>query len=247
MGGCSNTNGSLQKKEECPDARIIMSVNQADNAKYYSPGVIVDIATMQENMSTIKLNNNININLAAINISYDNFRRIFYYQNAEFNPSVTAFTVSGETIKQYIHNNSQRVITSDGSIRAFNLFRELLRIYETKLGSPSNCWDSCSLTKFQQTIAGINTLLDVGGSCCISCSLTLDEFFNSIEQQGVELSGNLFPRDLNYAVPKDTTKTPIAVVTAEFVSSTPQVPNVNIVWPFAVDFSGVVQRYHDNS
>ena len=32
MVGCGNTNGSSQKKEECPDARIIMSVNQADNA-----------------------------------------------------------------------------------------------------------------------------------------------------------------------------------------------------------------------
>lgn len=246
MGPCSNSDDNYKKKEECPDARIIMSRDQSINAKFYSPAVIVDIATMKENMNSVKLNNNININLAAISITYDNFRKLFYYQNSDFSPSVTAFTVSGENIKEYIYNDNQHVITSDGSIRKFNLFRELLNVYETKLGSSSNCWDSCSLTNFQKTISQINTLLDVGGSCCISCSLTLDEFFNSIEQQGVELSGNTFPRDLNYAVPKDKTKTPIAVVTAQFVSSTHLVPDINITWAFAIDFTNVVNRYSDN-
>lgn len=224
------------------NSRIIMSIDPSSTNFIGSPSVVVDIATMQESFARVEVNNSHVISLAAIDISYHDFRRIFYPNNTEFSPNLV--NIRRYDISNLIANDSQIVIDSSLRKKQFNLFREMLQVYEEYLKVPSNCWSSCSLTNFQNTLSHIMTLFDVGDSCCIKCSLTLDEFFLSIEQQGIQMSNSgTFDADLNNVVPISANIRPVAVITAEFKSNTPEVPNVNVIWPYLVDFTGVSGRY----
>lgn len=248
MGGCT----------DCPDNTVVSTVDKCEsNTRHivslnalslYSPSVVVDIATMQETFSAVELNRAFVINLGVIDISYVTFRDLFFSTNSEFTPNLQAAIASSNDFSKYILNKSQKVILESGDYRDFRIFNEMLVHYEENLGVTSDCWSSCSLTNFQNNIARQKTLFNVGDGCCIKCSLTLDEFFSAIEQQGVDMSGDAAPdstglRNLDEVIPKDTDKKPIAVVTALFASTTPGVPDVKVIWPYAVDFTNVSSRY----
>ena len=155
------------------NSRIIMTVDPSLISHIQTPSVIVDIATMQESFSRVEANNSYVINLAAIPISYGDFRKLFYPNNTEFSPNLHLVNANDISLSSLIRNDKQTTIDSSLHSKTFNLFREMLQIYEENLKVPSNCWSSCSLTNFQNTLSHIKTLFDVGDSCCIKCSLTL--------------------------------------------------------------------------
>ena len=209
--------------------------------------VVVDIATMVEKLQEVHVSNHHNIVLACIPIPYYHFKQLFYPTNTDFAPNVRWVSEQGKAVGRYIRNDEQWVHNTSLHGKHFELFHEMLTHYEHHLNATKDCWSSCSLTKFQETLSRINTLLDVGDSCCIRCSLTLDEMFSSMEQQGLKMKcTEVFPQDLNFVVPREHQAMPIAVVTAEFKSTTPGVPSVNVVWPYAINFEHVDYRYGPN-
>ena len=172
----------------------------------------------------------------------------FYYNNDKFQlvPSYKKTLLPHELLK--VSNHAQFIIDRVGKLRPYKLYYEMLAHYEKFLGLNSNCWSSCSLTNFQKILGDQYTLYDVGNPCNVKCSLTLDEYFYALEQQGVKMIEHTdHLHSLNHVVPdlSGTSYRPIAVVTTTFKSLTEGVPNVDVVWPFAVDFEGVTTRYSE--
>ena len=206
--------------------------------------VIVDIATLEQDINTISVNDSQVITLKTIDIYYDTFRDIFYYNNDRFQlvPSYRK-QLEKTTDISLVTNDEQSIIDRNGRTTPYKIYAEMLAHYERFLGLKSNCWSSCSLNNFQKVLGDQYTLYDVGNPCNVKCSLTLDEYFYALEQQGVNMTTG---DNLNDVVPAAliTCYKPIAVVTTTFKSLTEGVPNVDVVWPFAVDFQGVRSRYN---
>ena len=205
------------------------------------PGQVVDdnsplanIATIVETLNQITVNEGTNITLKFIDISYVNFKNLFF-DNQNFNLNI--LLIRNPSYSKYFTNDLQRVIDSnvdDGSY-PYRLYNLLRKHYQNGLGNqPSDSWSSSSLTLFQRKISEQKTLFDVGCGICPTCTLTLDEMFATWADQGLEMSGN---------VPKSVTKSPIAVITTVFQSTTSRVNDFIVSWPYRVDFTGVTDRY----
>lgn len=219
-----------------PDNLAKGSVDHSYNLA--SPEVIIEVATLQDEIAAIKSNTDVfNINLIGIPILYRDFRRIFYSGNLEFSPSLQALRSDPDLLK-LVTNNERKIVSSNLSDLAggknFSLLREMQGIYEDALGLNKNCWSSCSLNSFQKKLSSQQTLIDVGGGCRTQCSLTLDEFWNTMQDYGIDLSRNGV---LNW--PLDHYKVVTAVITANFKSNTAGVPDVNVNWPYFLYFGPI--------
>jgi hypothetical protein len=240
MADCNNCFDEDSKSIE--NSRFIFQ--NSDNTMFQNQ-VIVDIATLEQDIDIISVNDSQVITLKTIDISYDTFRDIFYYNNDRFQliPSYRKHLETSTDIS-LVTNNDQLIIDRNGRTKPYKIYSEMLAHYERFLGLKSNCWSSCSFTNFQKVLGDQYTLYDVGIPCNVKCSLTLDEYFYALEQQGVNMTND---STLNSKVPDlSSNYSPIAVVTTTFKSLTEDVPNLDVVWPFAVDFTGVVQRYSTN-
>ena len=229
-------------------SRLILT-KAGDNLTYrlYDTNPVVDIATMENDLTKVAHVNAKNISLEAISISYERFRQMFYNSNGAFEPNLNILHSDPSNSRLWLYNSVQTKITENGAGREdFKLFDDVMLHYETDLSLPRNCWSACSLTNMERTIANQKTLFDVGGSCHIPCSMDLDEFFNALEDQGVNLAGTRYLTHNNLRIPVDLDKSPIAVVTALFKSTTSNVSDIAVSWPYLIDFSGVVGRYGPN-
>jgi len=218
---------------------ILLSTLDSSNSTLYNTNPVVDIATMENNLTSVHHVCAKNISLQAIDVSYATFREMFYNTNNSFQPNLNVIVQHSNLLR----NNKQQKVTEHGAGREpFNLFNDVMEHYETDLSLPRNCWSACSLTNMERTIANQKTLFDVGGSCNIPCSMTLDEFFNALEDQGVKLNGERYVNAENTRVPTNLTKKVIAVVTAVYKSATANVSDIAVTWPYLIDFRGISAR-----
>jgi hypothetical protein len=233
-----NNNSSNKGENLSQTSRIIGTPENP-----YPSNPIVDIATLEMNGPIITSNPSHKISLNLIPIYYRDFRTLFFKSNTDFEPNPGAYQTMSSRYMDLVGFKEQIKLNdtgrSDGSL---NIYREVVTHYEKELGLPKNCWSSCSLNAINRFLGGQESLFDVGGACKVACSLTLDQLFTAWEQQGVELSGNISDSN-EFRVPSNQTDTPVAVVTAKYKSITPGVSDIEIFFPYAVDFSGVTNRY----
>jgi hypothetical protein len=166
--------------------------------------------------------------LQPIYILYRNFHNLFFYNNGKFTPNVQLGCHTN--YRCFIDNNNQYVkkVDPEGIYYPFDLYNILKSEF---MSSTTHCWDVCSKIEFEKKIAKIKTLFDVDGLCNITCSLTLDELFLSLEANGVVIDPVSGMPDIHHhAAPPCTTVN----ITTRFSNCNHQ---VDIVWPFFVDLS----------
>lgn len=236
-----NTNSGNKQGKFTETSRIIGTPINS-----YSSNPIVDIATLEMDGPVITSNPSYKISLQLIDIPYADFRTLFFKSNTDFEPNPGAYQQMIERYMTYVGFKEQVKLNDtgreDGSL---NIYKEVVTHYEQDLGLPKNCWSSCSLNAINRFLGGQQSLFDVGGACKVACSLTLDQLFTAWEQQGVELSGN-FSTPNNLRVPKANgvpSPRPVAVVTAKYKSITPGVSDIELFFPYAVNFANVTKRY----
>lgn len=232
-------------------------------------GITVDVAVMEQGVPTVVGDDDSHIlTLSTKKITYCDWKAIFYKDNLEFSPQYLYQSdtyksdVSSNAYLDYYINNSNRLLSSSSLVNnisfkldhKFILEEILLQCYMADLNMPANCWDTCSRIEFQKSLSNIKTLLDVGGSCNVNCSLTIDEFFNLLESRGLTISKySGLPLDISAGLPYEGATSATAtldssgavilkqtvstVITAKFASSTPNVKDVKVRWPFMIDFS----------
>jgi len=217
-----------------------MSLTDDPNYK----GYFVDIAVLQQDLNTIVNSDAYLITLSPVYVSYASFQALFYRNSLHFNPLKNA--LNNILAQPLISNNFRRVIESpfetsellyDGS---FNLLKILITAYEEDLGIPTECWDRCAFMNFSSTISSIKNLNDMAGNCGsnIKCSITLNEFFDNLEAQGLVIDPSSgLPLDPSGNSGVIYTGLVAANITANFHSTTPCVKDVQIKWPFLVNFN----------
>jgi hypothetical protein len=235
-----------------PDSRIYT------NDITYS-GYVVDIAVLQQNINTITKPEAYIVNLEPLYLSYAGFKMLFYSKGIHFSPILSLTDISkNPTGSGYILNNNRIIsdnltncenscsLNLDGS---FNLLKTLLLAYSTDLNLATECWDTCSLMEFYNIIERIKGLTDIHSDCGVNvhCALTLDEFFDQLQMQGLKMSGLPWklPIDPSNSSPGADGRPSVypglvtAVITANFHSTTPGVNDVQVRWPFVINFTSV--------
>ena len=216
---------------------------------YYN--YFVNIAVLQTTVNNIKRESDAHvIELSPIYVSYATFLNLFFKDN-KFSPNKqlgsTAQTLvsnedrsilSGPLDQVYNLTDTSNVITAP----VFNLTSSLISTYVNDLGSDPNCWDACDLVHLQNAINPINSLFSVI-QCCqnnIECSMTLDQFFASLEAQGMVMDpASGFPLDPVQSDPPGVIYQGVvcASVTVIFKSSTDDVKDLEVNWPFLINFN----------
>jgi hypothetical protein len=229
-------------------------------------GYVVDVAILQTTLNTVTEPKDIyTLNLNPVYLSYAGFKALFYNNGINFSPMPHLSDVNVHKIGSKFVLNSNRTISTnatdcgrcelniDGS---FNLLAALLQVYTTDLNLETECWETCSLMEFYNTISQVKGLTDITGPCGLTvlCALTLDEFFGQLEMQGLKMSDGPFflpldPSNQNVKLP-DTRQSVYpglvtAVITANFHSTTPGVKDLQVRWPFVINFNSV--SYQDGS
>jgi hypothetical protein len=229
-------------------------------------GYVVDIAILQTTLNTISEPKDIyTLNLNPVFLSYAGFKALFYNNGVHFSPMPHLSDTTIHKIGSKYTLNSARTISTnatecgrcelniDGS---FNLLAALLQAYTTDLNLATECWETCSLMEFYNTVSQVKGLTDITGPCGLTvlCALTLDEFFGQLEMQGLKMSGKpwylpMDPSNINvFAGDKRPSIYPglvTAVITANFHSTTPGVKDLQVRWPFVINFNSVA--YVDGS
>jgi len=229
---------------------ILQQVNPLERSYTLDPtyaGYVVDVAVLQEDMNTITKPDVYTIELTPVYLSYAGFQAMFYRDGDKFLPEkgLYKFTSSKEfvlnsyrTIYNYSPECGQCDLELDGS---FNLLTALLTAYQKDLGFTTECWDTCSLMEFYSIIDKIKALTDITGDCGtgVKCSITLKEFFNQLEMQGLVIDpSNNLPIDPSGSFPNSVYPGLVtAVITANFHSTTPGVKDVVVKWPFIINFA----------
>ena len=230
-------------------------------------GYVVDIAVLQQDMNTITQPDAYIVNLDPVFLSYAGFKSMFYRNGINFNPSpnldgtLHAQPYILNNFRKYSSTSSSCGIACDQSLSldgSFNLLKTLLLAYETDLNISNDCWDRCTLMEFYDIINRIKGLTDIQGTCGlgIRCALSLNDFFDQLEMQGLQMSGEpwLLPLDPNNITATfGTKKSPsvypglvTAVITANFHSTTPGVKDVQVRWPFIINFTSVANKDINN-
>lgn len=209
---------------------------------YY--GYAVDIAVLQQDMVKLIKSDAYIIQLSPVYLSYASFHAMFYREFG-FKPVKHLCDFPGADI---LVQNKERTILggpfddAQVSDTSFNLLRSLLSVYEKDLGLTVSCWDNCSLLEFQKLINPIQCLTDLIGCCNenIKCSMNIDDFFASLEAQGLKM-------DPTSGLPLDPSNNPVpdvlyqgvvsANIIANFHSTTPGVKDLQIHWPFLINFN----------
>ena len=230
-------------------------------------GYVVNIAVLQDTMNTIsKIEDAYIVNLNPVYLSYAGFKALFYAEGTYFSPTLNLSNVTKHPEgSKYVLNSARTysVLPSDcGQCQlqldgSFNLLKTLLLAYESDLKIATECWDTCSLMEFYNKIDRIRGLTDITGECGsgVKCSLSLDDFFAQLESQGMKMSGSPWflpvdPSGVDASFNKQPSIYPglvTAVITANFKSTTPGVKDVQIRWPFIINFTSIVSEYIDNT
>lgn len=199
-------------------------------------GVVIDIALMAEDMPTIHKDCSTTQHLAPIDVTWNQFHNLFYFNNGGFTPNTSLSCVC--PFDKIIQNEGK--VLTDGNCRSkdYNLMTELLDHYTEHLEESPLCWDVCSRVEFEKKVSSIKSLFDVG-VCNVKCSLSLDEFFDSLSAHGVEISEVTGMPTL-----AAQQKKVVALVTTKFVSQNTGgedgVPDLNVSWPFRIDFRACI-------
>uniref|UniRef100_A0A6C0HP68 Uncharacterized protein n=1 Tax=viral metagenome TaxID=1070528 RepID=A0A6C0HP68_9ZZZZ len=211
----------------------------------------VNIAVLQTTVNSIKRESDAHVvELSPIYMSYATFLNLFFKDN-KFSPNKqlgkNAQTLvsnkdrrilSGPLDQEYNLTDTSNVITAP----VFNLTSALISTYVSGLGSDPNCWDSCDLVCLQNTINPINSLFSVI-QCCqnnIECSMTLDQFFSSLEAQGMVMDpASGFPLDPDQPIGGGVIYQGVvcANVAVIFKSTTDDVKDLRVNWPFLINFN----------
>lgn len=204
--------------------------------------IVIDIAVITEELPTITRNTAKTQYLSPIDITYNEFHNLFYFNNGKFSPN-TGISTTGN-YKNIIKHEEKYIVHSSGKHKPYNLLEELVQHYQTHLEDPPDCWDPCSRIEFEKKIGTIKSLFDIG-ICNVTCSLTLDEFFDALEANGIEMNPHTHMPTL-----ESQQKKIIALVTTKFISNNHAtendkgVPDLNITWPFRIDFRASVKSPH---
>ena len=199
-------------------------------------GVVIDIALMAEDMPTIHKDCSTTQHLSPIDVTWNQFHNLFYFNNGGFTPNTSLSCVC--PFDKIIQNEGK--VLTDGNCRSkdYNLMTELLDHYTEHLEESPLCWDVCSRVEFEKKVSSIKSLFDVG-VCNVKCSLSLDEFFDSLSAHGVEIS-EVTGMPTLVAQQKKV----VALVTTKFVSQNTGgedgVPDLNVSWPFRIDFRACI-------
>jgi len=202
-------------------------------------GYSVDIAVIQQNLNTIVIKDAYVIELSPVYLSYASFQALFYRDGRTFNPLKSINNIFS---KPLINNEYRTIIKSpfENIIdTSFNLLTTIITAYEEDLHISTECWDTCTFMNFSTTISKIKSLNDMTGDCNhnIKCSITLDEFFDNLEAQGLVIDPSSgLPLDPSGNSGVIYTGLVAANITANFHSTTPDVKDVHIKWPFLVNF-----------
>jgi hypothetical protein len=203
-------------------------------------GYSVDVAVIQQDLNPIITKDAHVVELSPVYLSYASFQALFYKDGRKFNPLKYAF--NNIFAKPLIGNDYRTVMNSSfENINdiSFSLLNTIISAYEEDLHIQTECWDTCTFMNFSTTISKIKSLNDITGECNnnIKCSITLDEFFNNLEAQGLVI-------DPSSGLPLDPsgnsgilyTGLVAANIIANFHSTTPDVKDVQIKWPFLINF-----------
>lgn len=203
-------------------------------------GVVIDIALMAEDIPLVQEDSSTTRYLSPIDVNYNQFHNLFYFNNGNFSPNTTLSTVHPFSA---ILDNSNKVISdAGGKQKSYVLMEELMQHYEEHLEESPACWDVCSRVEFEKKVASVKTLFDVG-VCNVKCSMSLDEFFNSLAAHDIDINPNTGMPTL-----RAQEKRVIAVVTTKFVSANTGggeeggVPDFNVSWPFRIDLRACLRE-----
>jgi len=203
-------------------------------------GVVIDIALMAEDIPLIQEDSSTTRYLSPIDVNYNQFHNLFYFNNGNFSPNTTLSTVHPFSA---ILDNSNKVISdAGGKQKSYVLMEELMRHYEEHLEESPACWDVCSRVEFEKKVASVKSLFDVG-VCNVKCSMSLDEFFNSLAAHDIDINPNTGMPTL-----RAQEKRVIAVVTTKFISANTGggeeggVPDFNVSWPFRLDLRACLRE-----
>jgi hypothetical protein len=199
-------------------------------------GVVIDIALMAEDMPEIHQDCSTTRYLAPIDVTWNQFHNLFYFNNGGFTPNTSLGCLC--PFDSLIGHGDKTISDAGGRNKDYVLMNELLEHYTEHLEESPLCWDVCSRVEFEKKVSAINSLFDVG-ICNVKCSMSLDEFFSSMAAHGVDIDANTGMPTL--AAQK---KKVVALVTTKFVSQNTgddhNVPDLNIGWPFRVDFRACI-------
>ena len=203
-------------------------------------GYSVDIAVIQQNLNTIVNQDAYVIELSPVYLSYPSFQALFYRDGRTFSP---LNSINNIFSKPLINNEYRTIIKTpfeNINDTSFNLLSTIITAYEEDLHIPTECWDTCTFMQFSTTISKIKSLNDMTGECNhnIKCSITLDEFFDNLEAQGLVIDPSSgLPLDPSGNSGIIYTGLVAANITANFHSTTPDVKDIQIKWPFLVNFN----------
>ena len=221
-------------------------------------GISVNVAVLEQKINTIKEEDAHIIELSPTYLSYASFQAMFFRKTAKFLP---LNGVTGTEWQKFLSNTERHIVYSDFSDEnsnfgwsydnSFNLSETITAGYEYDLNIPSECWDPCSIIDFTRTLANIKYLTDVGNECNIKCSITLDEFFENLQAQGLVIDPSsglpLDPSGVLAGGHQIYTGLVNALITANFRSCTPGVKDIKIKWPFLINFNSVTPKTADGS
>ena len=203
-------------------------------------GVVIDIALMAEDVPLIQEDSSTTRYLSPIDVNYNQFHNLFYFNNGGFSPNTTLANVHPFT--SILDNDNKVISDANGKQKKYVLMEELMQHYEEHLEESPACWDVCSRVEFEKKVSAVKSLFDVG-VCNVKCSMSLDEFFNSLQAHDIDINPNTGMPTL-----RAQEKRVIAVVTTKFVSANTGggddngVPDFNVSWPFRIDFRACLRE-----
>lgn len=229
--------------------RPLTNVTSDPNFKGYN----VDVAILEYNTTPITQSDAYIVELSPAYVSYASFQAMFY-REGKFKP---IRSISKNVYASPLISNDQRTVTSgpfkaeDSSVSGqiyegpLNLLRVLIDTYEKDLQLSTECWDTSAFLHFQKMLNNITSLTDgsdaCGSSTGVKSALSLEEFFYSLESQGMVMdpSSGLPLSDVPAKAALNVLYEGLvsANIIANFHSSTPGVKDVQFKWPFLINFN----------
>lgn len=201
----------------------------------------IDLAVIKnENIHVTKKTTDCQIYLEPIDIPWRDFHMLFFYNNGVFTPNA-CLVRNAPSYLLYISNSCQTLqpgVTNGccGELscpQKFNLFSILKREFSE---IADNCWSTCTKIQYNKKISKIKTLFDMN-LCHVECSLTLDELFDTMQDQGITI-------DAESGLPVCPTNPDncdiIINITTQFTAVSSETPptckTVEIIWQYRVNF-----------
>lgn len=221
-----------------------MWVNGLDiSYNYYT-----DFSVLCNNLN-IETDNTLYYYFKPIDISYQDFHSLFFYNNSYFNLNkwYSINNIDSSNLEKYtvINKQLERIYSYENSSSdiSFNLLSKIITHYQYYI--PKQCWSINSSICLTKKISKFKTIYDLDNKCrsnCnCSCKITIDDFFNMFEAQGIEMavdnSFNHIPV-LAKGLPVDaSTVKYTAILHLFFKSNNSNVFNLSLKMPYLIDFS----------